>query len=72
MKNECQVFRYSPYKEWIKTEADMLLCSPIYFQQMSAAPFCFTTNVKTYDGHKITDRSQRKLFDDIKNELKNI
>ena len=64
MQNECQVFRYSPYKEWIKTEADMLLCNPIYFQQMSAAPFCFTTNVKTYDGHTITDRSQRKLFDD--------
>ena len=48
MQNECQVFRYSPYKEWVKTEADMLSCNPIYFHQTSYAPYSFTTNVKTY------------------------
>ena len=66
MQNECQVFNYSPYKETIKTEADMLFTSsniPMWdYNGMKKQVFC--TNVYTYDHQPITDRSQRKLFDD--------
>ena len=66
MQNECQVFNYSPYKETIKTEADMLFTSDYAsiwdYNGMKKQVFC--SNVYTYDHHIITDRSQRKLFDD--------
>jgi len=66
MQNECQVFKYSPYKQTIKTEADMLFTSNYddlwYVWGINTQVFC--SHVYTYDGHLITDRSQRKLFDD--------
>jgi hypothetical protein len=70
--NECQVFAYSPYKQTIKTEADMLFTSDyswiwnIYHQY----DIMFTQTVYTYDHHIITNRSQRRLFDE--NLLPNI
>lgn len=66
MANECQVFRYSPYKTFVKTEADMLfnsnctnLATYAYMDKQA-----FTSSVITYYGDVITDRSQRKLFDE--------
>jgi len=66
MQNECQVFKYSPYKQTIKTEADMLFTSNYDFiwDHWAFDKFHFCTHVYTYDGHLIKDRSQRQLFDD--------
>jgi hypothetical protein len=66
MQNECQIFAYSPYKETIKTEADMLFTSSYasLWDYYGFKKQVFCSNVYTFDGHKIKDRSQRKLFDD--------
>ena len=66
MQNECQVFAYSPYKETIKTEADMLFTSDYssVWEYNGIKKYVFCSNVLTYNYKTITDRSQRKLFDD--------
>jgi len=72
MQNECQVFNYSPYKNTIKTECDMLFTSDLNWLWDTYQPFTynFTQSVYTYDGHIIDNRTYRHQFDD--NLLPNI
>jgi hypothetical protein len=64
--HEANVFNLSPYKRTIKTEADMLFTSDyshmwnIYGQNA----LNFTSTAYTYDHQIVSDRSQRRLFDD--------
>jgi hypothetical protein len=71
-QNESQVFRLSPYKRTIKTEADMLFTADYSWLWDVYNPYTmlFTQTVYTYNHKKVTNRSQRKLFDD--NLLPNI
>lgn len=57
MANECQVFRYSPYKIFVKTEADMLFSNSCvdYSTLSHIDKFLFTTAVMTYDNRVATD-----------------
>jgi hypothetical protein len=66
MHNECQVFALSPYKQTIKTEADMLFtgdCAVTWWNKAHKI-MDFTQLVYTYDHKEITNRSQRRIFDD--------
>ena len=65
-QNESQVFNCSPYKETIKTEADMLFTTDMSWMWNIYSQFVmnFTQTVYTYNHKVITNRSQRKLFDD--------
>jgi hypothetical protein len=69
---ETQVWRSSPYKQTIKIEADMIVPVDIsyWWSILDQKDVVLTNHVMTYWGDVITDRSQRKLFDD--NNLPNI
>ena len=66
MQNEWQVFNYSPYKNTIKTECDMLFTTNLDWLWNTYNPFTysFTQSVYTYDGHAIDNRKYRQVFDD--------
>ena len=65
-QNEAQVFNLSPYKQTIKTEADMLFTSDYawLWNVYNQYTMNFTQTVYTYDHNIVTSRSQRRLFDD--------
>lgn len=71
-QNESQIFSLSPYKETIKTEADMLFTADVSWLWSVYGQYVLnlTQSVYTYDHKLVTSRSQRKLFDD--NQLPNI
>jgi hypothetical protein len=63
---EYRVWERSPYKQTIKIEADMLLTSNIdhWWAILDQKDIVLTNQVVTYRNDIITNRSQRKLFDD--------
>jgi hypothetical protein len=63
---ETQVCKLSPYKQTIKIEADMIVPQSIdnWWDILDQKNVVLTNHVKTYWGDTVTNRSQRKLFDD--------
>jgi hypothetical protein len=62
----------TPYKQTIKIEADMYMTSSIdhWWSILDERDVCLTTSVFDHTGELITDRSQRRMFDD--NDLPNV
>lgn len=63
---DANIWNLSPYKQTIKIESDMILTSNIdhWWAILDQKDIVLTNCVQTYWGEKITNRSQRKLFDD--------
>ena len=69
---EAKAWALTPYKQTIKIESDMLMTSSIdhWWDLLDQKDIVFTRNVFQPTGQLITNRSQRKLFDD--NDLPDI
>ena len=63
--NEAQVFNLTPYKQTVKTEADMLFTCDYSFYWLVYGQYdmVFSSNIYTYNNDLIINRSQRHLFD---------
>jgi len=72
LANEWQVFWYTPFKETIKLESDLLFTSSIehWLPAFRLRDVVLSTGCKNYTGTKSQVRTYRKLFDD--NELPDV
>lgn len=63
---EWQVYWLTPFKETIKLEADVLLTRSIdhWWDSFALRDICLSHGTLNFRGNKISNRSQRKLFDD--------
>lgn len=63
---ENRVWNASPYKQTIKIESDFIIPHSIdhWWDILDQRDIVLTTNALTYWGDKISNRSQRKLFDE--------
>lgn len=66
LANEWQVFWYTPFKETIKLESDLLFTSSIehWLPAFRLRDVVLSTGCKNYMGNKSQVRTYRKLFDD--------
>jgi hypothetical protein len=64
--HESMAWQLTPYKQTIKIEADMLMTSSVdhWWSILDERDICLTTSVFDNQETLITNRSQRKLFDD--------
>jgi hypothetical protein len=63
---EARAWDLTPYKQTIKIEADMLMTANLdhWWSILDERDVCLTTTVFKPTGQLVTDRSQRRLFDD--------
>lgn len=66
LSNEWQVFQYTPFKETIKLESDILFTRDIrhWVRAFRFQDVVLSTGCKDYQGNISTSREYRKLFDD--------
>lgn len=66
LANEWQVFWYTPFKETIKLESDLLFTTSIehWLPAFRLRDVVLSTGCKNYTGNKSPVRTYRKLFDD--------
>lgn len=65
-RHQSLAWQLTPYKQTIKIESDMLMTGSIdhWWEILDERDVCLTSHVFTHMNQLITDRSQRKLFDD--------
>lgn len=70
--HQALAWELTPYKQTIKIESDMIMTGSIdhWWSILDERDVCLTTDVFDHTGKLITNRSQRKLFDD--NNLPNV
>jgi hypothetical protein len=70
--HELLAFKLSPFTQTIKVESDMIFTASIdhWWEILDQKNVVFTNRVETYRNEPITNRSQRKIFDD--NDLPDI
>lgn len=66
LSNEWQVFRYTPFKETIKVESDVLFTRDIshWLHAFRLRDLVLSTGCRDYQGELSISREYRKLFDD--------
>lgn len=64
--HELHAWDLTPYKQTIKVESDIIMTSSVdhWWQILDERDVCLTTSVFNHKNQLITNRSQRKLFDD--------
>lgn len=66
MSQECNAWPLTPWRETIKTDADMLFTSSIdhWWQHLQTRGMCITSCIRDFRGNVITSRRHRQLFDE--------
>lgn len=66
MSQECNAWPLTPWRETIKTDADMLFTSSIdhWWDHLQSRGICITNAVQDFRGNAITSRQHRQLFDE--------